>query len=363
MSELKTRARQSNFECLRICAMFMIIFSHLMGQTGAIEATTGFNHLFAILAGSASRIGVALFVMIGSWFMAGNRMNASRILKVWCEVLFYTALITLVLFLLGYPVTTLQLISSFFPFLRRPLWFAGAYIALMLLSPFLNEVFSWEKSRQTKLLITMTIIVVIVSTTSRFMDTFLCNVFGFSYLYLLTGYYKFHIHNENKGKYKNIMFLSAFLVYLVIVLIKWYSSTMADTNTLFEYVYKLSTQYLSDFKSLPNLIISSAIFYYFSNTDMGSNKIINFMARSAFGVYIIHQTPAFINVLWNSIFKVNSWINSKYFVLLSVMTVLLIYIGGVGVDTIRVKFIEKPWVNSKWYFKLSNMLTHILRME
>lgn len=356
--------RQSNFECCRIFAMVMIIFSHLMGQTGAIDNSTGINLYFAILTGSASRIGVSIFVMIGAWFMVSSEMRISRILKVWSEAFFYTTIITVILSILGFPATKLQLISAFFPFFRRPLWFVGAYIALMLLSPFLNEIFIWEKSKQTRLIITLTIIVAIVSTTSKFMDTFLCNVFGFVYIYVLVGYYKFHFHIKGKlWKYKKTIFIVSWMFYLLLVTIKWYSFTGGNSITSLGYIYKILTQYLSDYKSLPNLFISSATFYYFINLNMGSIKIINKIAESAFGVYIIHQTPAFITVLWNDIFKVGLWVNSKYFVLLSVLTVVLVYIGGSLIDHLRVRFIERPWVNCRVYTILSNKLAQILGME
>ena len=359
-----TKKRLSNFECLRIWAMIMIIFSHLMGQTGAIENTLGLNQYFAIMSGSSSRIGVSLFVMIGSWFMINREMKASRILKVWSEVLFYTVIITICLNLFDFNVTKLQLISCFFPFLRRPLWFAGAWIALMLLSPFLNEIFDWEKRKQARLIITLTIVVAVVSTTSKFMDTFLCNVFGFVYLYVLIGYYKIHLHSKDGfTKYKKQMFLVSWLIYLIYVTIKWYSITVADSNLLFEYIYKILTQYLSDFKSLPNLFISCTTFYYFANLNLGSNKVINKMAESTFAVYIIHQTPAFINVLWNDIFKVSLWINSKYFILFSILTVFLIYGGGSLIDTLRIRLVERRWINSLIFIKLSDKLGEVLEME
>lgn len=358
----ETKTRQSNFECLRILSMIVIIFSHLMGQTGAVDATVRFNKLFSIVSGSASRIAVAIFVMIGSWFMVERKMQASRILRIWGEVFFYTVVITATLYLLGYPVTKVQLISAFFPFLRRPLWFAGAYIALMLLSPFLNEILTWGEKKQARLIITLSIVVVLVSTTSRFMDTYLCNVCGFVYLYLLTGFYKFNIHKKANGRQKNSILFIVWSLYLILAVIKWFTLIMIDSGAVFQYANKVATQYLSDFKSLPNLIIAIGTFYYFANTDMGSNKLINFISKSAFGVYIIHQTPAFITVLWNEVFKVVNWINSKYFILFSLITVLLVYLGGLIIDNVR-EILERIWTKSKVFYKLSGILDRVLSLK
>jgi len=334
-----------------------------MGQNGAVGATDGVNQLFSIMSGSASRIGVSLFVMIGTWFMAGRELKASRVLKIWSEVFFYTVIITVVLYLLGFQVTKIQLISAFFPFIRRPLWFAGAYISLMLLSPFLNAVFAWEKRKQAQLIITLTIVVALVCTTSKFMDSYLCNVFGFAYVYLLTGFYKLKLHKKMNGRYKNVGLFIALCLYVILTAIKWFSLINIDSGSLYRYINIIATQYLSDFKSLPNLIIAAGLFYFFACIDIGSNKMINTISKSAFGVYIIHQTPAFIAVLWNEIFSVPNWLSSEYFILFSLVTVILVYLGGMVIDSIREIIFEKIWTKSKVYYKLSDKLDRVLSFK
>ena len=61
--------RQSNFELLRILAILMVIIGHFIRQSGLLEsevATTGFIN---IILGSAGRIAVNIFLLIGSRFM------------------------------------------------------------------------------------------------------------------------------------------------------------------------------------------------------------------------------------------------------------------------------------------------------
>ena len=51
--------------------------------------------------------------------------------------------------------------------------------------------------------------------------------------------------------------------------------------------------------ALPNILIAVLIFNFFRCLEMGSIRILNLMASSVFAVYIVHQTPAFRECLWN----------------------------------------------------------------
>lgn len=130
--------RKSNIELLRIFAMLAIIAGHMAHQTEILMGTTGERLLFSYIVGSGHRIGVNLFLMIGTWFLVDSSFKAERIMKLYGQMAFYTIGISITILLLGLPHTNVDIIRCFMPFTLRPVWFGSAYIALLLLIPFLN---------------------------------------------------------------------------------------------------------------------------------------------------------------------------------------------------------------------------------
>lgn len=70
-----------------------------------------------------------------------------------------------------------------------------------------------------------------------------------------------------------------------------------------------------------------------------SNKYINHIAGSAFGVYLIHDN-LFFQILWGHL-GINSFYNCPYFFLIIIGVVLGIYITCTFIDILRRSTIEK----------------------
>ena len=61
--------RNSNFEILRIISMYLIVVSHfIVHGTTSIERTGGIKQVIMLIMQSGGKIGVDIFVMIGSAF-------------------------------------------------------------------------------------------------------------------------------------------------------------------------------------------------------------------------------------------------------------------------------------------------------
>ena len=191
--------RQSNFELLRIIAMSFIVLGHSAGQSGILKELNGVSLLCVTFLSSASRISVNLFLMIGCWFMVERPFKAERVLKLYGELWFYTVSVTLLLKVVGLSVSSITLASCFFPYLRRCLWFASAYISLLLLSPFLNKLLACKEVVLRRLLCVLFLIVSVFTTFMGTNDMWLCAIAWFCSMYLLVGYYKKYLHGRMKN--------------------------------------------------------------------------------------------------------------------------------------------------------------------
>ena len=144
--EKKNKIRNSNIELLRIVAMFFIVSGHFISQSGNIEYSFSINDFILVFLGSASRIAVNVFLIVGVWYMVDSTFSAERILKLYIQVVTYSLPITVImLFLNRENVSIKDFVRGFLPFWGRGLWFASAYITLMLFKPFLDKILCWSK--------------------------------------------------------------------------------------------------------------------------------------------------------------------------------------------------------------------------
>ena len=359
MSGEVIKQRKSNFELLRIIAMILIIAGHFAFQSGAAYNTIGVNKTFTYMFGYASRISVNIFLMLGTWFMIDNEFNGKRVVQIYSQTWFYSVVLTAIAIFIDPSVFSIKtVIGAMLPFTRMKLWYVTIYIELMLLSPYLKKFMSTLKEIELRnLTIVLTLFVVIISTMHSFVDTFLCALTYFVYMYIFMYYYKKYL--VNKIKLKRLLLIIGVLGYLCLVVVKLFCD-----NTDYSFGIKISSviaQFLSDYKSLPNFVISICIFTYFIKIDIGCSKLINYVAASTLGVYIIHQVPAFHDVMWFKIFDANSWMNSQHYIINYLGVVIIVYILSIIVDKLRQKTIEPLWMNSRIVFRIQDLLNRFLK--
>lgn len=132
--------RLSNFELLRIIAIFFIFIGHFMGQGAYFSYVGGINLYLGMLLGNASRIFVNVFLFIGIWFMVDSKYSGRRILKLYFITWTYTSTLTIAVLLLGLRPDLKYVLAGLLPFVGKNLWFVSTYIALLLLHLWLQKV-------------------------------------------------------------------------------------------------------------------------------------------------------------------------------------------------------------------------------
>ena len=114
----------------------------------------------------------------------------------------------------------------------------------------------------------------------------------------------------------------------------------ATDSKAFQYI----AYYRTALGALPGLLAALALFHFFKNLDLGSNRFINGLAGTTLGVYILHQVPVLRDFLWNGIFRAQAHHGSAAYTLL---VIVLTFAGCAAIDTLRTRFIIQPLQRSR----------------
>lgn len=324
------KPRQSSIELLRILAMLMIVSGHFLGQSGLAAVHPSFGML---LASSGARWACNLFLIVGCWFMVDAEFSLKRVGKLYLTVITYTVPLTILALVCGGHPGMKDVMRGFLPFTGRALWFASAYISLMLLTPWLRRVFELPM-RSLGLLVGL--LTVLLSGVCTLPDEQMCYAIDccwFVYVYLAVGWAKRALFEQNCGLwtrrwFKWVCLAAGLAIYVGLVFLRGHAGGFVAT---------WSGQCLSDFKTLPNFLSAVLVFAFFIRCDIGSIGWINRLAKPAFAVYVIHQTPAFFPFLWERICCVAAWQDSPWWWAMAIGVVLVVYCAGLALESLRVR--------------------------
>lgn len=338
--------RNSNVELLRIFSMFAIICGHFVGQSGDITFNNSVNDFLLIFISSGLRIAVNVFLLVGVWFMVDAKFSSKRILKLYLQVYFYTSIITIIMLIVtkaDLPVK--ETVYGFVPFLVRCVWFASAYIFLLLFKPFLDKILNWNKKELFVFIIMFLFLMSFISTIlSNNATGFLCDTIWFGAVYLLIGFIKKYPPEIKINK--NIFLLLAAVGYFVLEIIHYYVAVTDDKNVIYKILDRAVGFYQGDIKTVPNFIIAFCLFYWVINIPEKHHKVINALSVPTFSVYIIHQVPVFSPFLWKNIFMAEKWLPEHNF-LYAIFVTITVFLACSIIDIPRRKWIEPAVMNSK----------------
>lgn len=340
-AERGSTVRSSNLELLRIFCILAIISDHFVGQSGVVEGTTLGLCFFYCALNSLSRVGASVFIIISAWFSVDKPFRMKKIVHVWLTVAMYTIPMTLFLYLGGI-ATRENLMPAFLPIEESPLWFAGYYMVLRLLSPIFN-IFLNKAPKQLIEIFCFGIFLlqVLYPTVTNRAGFFASDMWIFIFLYIFTGYMK----KYGKEKPKPAGCFAAFAcIWCVLTGVRAVAQTYWYVNPhVMQCLAAYGEQYRARLSTLPNIIMAYTVFWGFYGIQMKNNQIINRLASAALGVYCAHQVPVWYTYLWEHIFHA-SWFCERYAgrqrALYTVCCILLVWVMGTMIELCRSKFAE-----------------------
>lgn len=317
------KPRSSNIELLRIVAMFMIILFHITVHCVTVQLSDPkslgmtFSEYFSqpvfhwqilILAflGTLGIISNAIFILISGYFMANKDKESIKMgtisQKLLLQLGFASLLLACVppLIHIAMPDFSVKMlgISSF----NNLSWFVGYYFLIMLCGRlFYNDFLSkLDYKKYTAFLLTL----------------FAFTEFGWSrgrvealagglgvvciglFLYALGGYIK---RFDPFAKIKASAIVLTLIIIHSLVLLSSYNLTVTK---IFDYMIKGTTKpfipVIPGYDNWSIITVASAIclFELFRRINLPYSKIINYLGKATFMIYLLHDNSVFYN-LWN----------------------------------------------------------------
>lgn len=338
MDAARKNVRSSNFELLRIVSMILIVAHHYAIHSGFSFDTASMSphRFFVQFLSSGGKIGVNLFVLISGYFLLDSTFRIKKAVRLFAEVLFYSAGITAFCFVTGLaPFSFKLLIQSFLPLSFSIYWFASVYFALYLLSAFLAPALRGLSRKRLSSLWLLLFVIWCVLPTFTGQGVAFSELGWFLFLFVTAVYLKrFPIPLLEKRKQCFWLFLFFYVLMLLSVLtfelLGMKYAVFAENEDFFLAMHRL-----------PAYAASVFLFLTFAKLKIKTCKWINALASCTFGVYLIHDHPLLSKILWCNLLQSARLQENRLLVLHALGSILLVFLIGTAMDLVRRRLIER----------------------
>ena len=340
--------RQSNIELLRILSILFIISFHYVYKSGFISETLNYNTFIVKSFYFLGELGVNLFMLITGYFMINGKFRLKKLILILGEVLFYYLIMTFIGIKIGelaMPNNFSSVFLLFFPTILSKYWFVTVYIIIYILSPYLNILAkNMSQIDYKRFLITCLVMWCIIPTffgvffNSSESILYYSRLIWLIIIYFVGAFIKLHGFNILKSNKKQIICaISSYLAMLLSILVIYKFRFKLGNLGLYELAYFWTPNNMLMF------LLSISLFGIFLNIKMKSNKIINIVASTTLGIYLLHDS-VICYYFWVNIFKSNKYLSGRYPLEHILLSTLMIFIAGVLIDLFR-QLIEKYSLN------------------
>lgn len=322
--------RQSNFELLRIVAMFMIVFYHCtlhqLDEAWEILQVVPFsiNYIWTVLIGSWGAVANMIFVIISSWFLVDKEgMHVNKLIMLAFQAWLVSVVITIVVMVFRLETVSFSIIiKEILTPIYHQYGFLLSYLIFYMLVPFgqhFVQHISYAALKRLCIILTlvMPVYALIFNETAGGFAVFI-------YLFLMTAYQK-KTEDNFLEKYRWWFFVFSFgsLVGLLIVIkvIKGIAYTELFNNNILI------------------VIMAFSVFYIFKNLNIGHSKVINYVSDKCLGIYLLHENMLCF-AIWDGIFHMSDRWDSNTYIFYYISSVFLVYLVCFVLECVRSKIVD-----------------------
>ncbi len=328
-----TEYRKSNIELLRVISMVIIVLSHYVYHGGLLYQSLSINQALAQFLKVGGKIGVTLFVFISAYFLVDSKFKFVNLVKLSLQVSFYAILIIVIKTLITGKVELLSIVKSIFAPIYSLYWFPTAYIGLYLIFPILNIIVRKYDKNIYKLIMILTVPLCFVHFVFLGSNFLYSDLVWFIYLYFFGAMLRKCDFNKFEKISATVALSTAGLIWLSSMSITVLGMFL-KSNTIISHAY-----YFSNITSPLIIICSASIFIAIKKIDFYNSKLINYIAKLTFPVYLLHDNPYFTEYFWDNIVKTHKYFDANivYLIFHMIIVVILLFLLAAVIEFARTK--------------------------
>lgn len=338
------KMRDSNIELFRIVLMLMIIAHHYVVNSGITDLfdynnITG-NMVFFQFFGWGGKTGINCFLLITGFFMCKQEFTWRKLLKLVLEIKFYQFAIWAIFLFTGYQRFSFYdlYLNTFSISLGLGRNFVSGYVVLFLLVPFLNTLI---KSLNKKELLWLVVLLVIICSVipTLVLASFYEYTVWYVAMYLIGSYLRIYppqfIFRTRTLTWFWLSMLVLTMIFASIIFMD-YAKRLGVESSNWDY-------FVSDSNKVLALIGSVTFFLLFKRINIGHVKLINNVAKTVFGVFMIHtQSDTMRQWLWKDVFDCAGQYGSSTAWINALIAINLVFVACAIIDYMRINLLEKP---------------------
>ena len=301
----------------------MIIFSHFsyhgyveMGGGKVITNLLNLSFLKLIFTGN---IGTGLFMIITGFFLCtSTQLKANRLLSVIIQVFTYSVLCYCyyIIMYAGGCFSPKDVFTALTPLIHETNWYFSAYVLIYLFHPYLNRLIQHASRKELRNLIILMTIVWGIIPVFFFVKFCRSNFLFFVLMYFVGAYIRLYPVGWYVDNYKKILLVSITAWVFIASMPMWTTKQISDLASLF---------YMNGSPLV--LLMASSLFLFFKNkTDIPQSRLVNIVAASSGGIYLLHDNPYIRSFLYTDIFHLEQYMTSDYMCLYTIAFVVITYI-------------------------------------
>lgn len=364
--EIKTdvedrKKRKSNLEILRIISMLMIIMHHYALYSGFLfENGIIVNRIIVNFFQMFGKLGVCLFVIISGYFYDKSKFKVKKFFALISQV-FVFSIVGLIIGIVtnSEKLNLANIVKSILPTTFGLYWFTSCYVLIYIFAPFFRKIIEKITKKDYKILLTAMIIIWGVVANIPKAETFFNQFIWLIVIYFIGAYikkYSFNILKSNKSRIICAIII-IFIMNIVMVALEMLSVKIP--------ILSKAVYYFNNINSPLVLVLTILIFTIFKNLDVKNSNVINKIASTTFGIYLIHENVFLRDIIWKQIVQGSKFINSPFLILNAICGVVGVFLISMIIDFIVEKLIIKNLVKiisiiynkvkqMKIYMKLEN---------
>lgn len=346
----KKKSRNSNLEILRIISIVMIVMHHYAIYSGfEFENTITANRVIVNFFQMFGKVGVCLFIIISGYFYDKSKFKLKKLVKLLLQIFIYAIIgLGIGIIIHSEKVSLLNAVKSILPTTFGLYWFASCYVLIYIFTPLFKKIIDNISKKDFKILLTLMIIIwgiiAFVPKTKTFFNEFIWLIA----IYFIGAYikkYNCNIFKSNKAR----VFVTILVVIIMNIIMLVLEMLSIKISILSKKVY-----YFNDTNSPFVLILTVLIFNIFKNLNIKNNNIINKVASTMFGIYLIHENVFLRDIIWKQLIQGSKYINSPMLILNAVFGVISVLLFAMLIDFIIEKIIINNLIKiiSKTYYKI-----------